>query len=90
MSALRKILIVENEVAVTEDCNHVLPAKPYVAFRAEHAPATAGRLPEATPGVAAVRPAAAESHLKQIALFAVAPFIGLAYAVLFPFVGLGW
>jgi hypothetical protein len=31
-----------------------------------------------------------ESHLKQIALFAVAPFIGLAYAVLFPFVGLGY
>jgi hypothetical protein len=31
-----------------------------------------------------------ESHLKQIALFAAAPFIGLAYAVLFPFVGLGY
>jgi hypothetical protein len=31
-----------------------------------------------------------ESHLKQIALFAAAPFIGLVYAVLFPFVGLGY
>ena len=30
-----------------------------------------------------------ENNLKNIALFIAAPFIGLAYAVLFPFVGLG-
>jgi hypothetical protein len=92
MSALRKILVVENEVAVNEVCNRVLPTKPYVAFRAEHAHETLDRLHEAAPAVATTRPAAAEaeSHLKNIALFAVAPFIGLAYAVLLPFVGLGW
>lgn len=30
-----------------------------------------------------------ESHAKKMALFAAAPLIGLAYAVLLPFVGLG-
>lgn len=91
MSALRKTLVVENGVAVNEVCNRVLPTKPYVAFRAEHARETPDRLAEAAPRVATARPAAAEaeSHLKKIALFAVAPFIALAYAVLFPFVGLG-
>ena len=49
-------------------------------------------LPTATrPTLVTTRPAAkTESHLKQVALFAAAPFIGLAYAVLFPFVGLGY
>jgi hypothetical protein len=43
------------------------------------------------PYLVATRPAArTESHLKQVALFAAAPFIGLLYAVLFPFVGLGY
>ena len=42
------------------------------------------------PTLVAARPAATESHLKQVALFAVAPFIGLVYAVLLPFVGLGY
>jgi hypothetical protein len=36
-----------------------------------------------------VEPAPAGSRLRDIALFAAAPFIGLAYAVLMPFVGLG-
>jgi hypothetical protein len=91
MSALRKILVVENEVAANEVCNRVLPTKPYLAFRAEHARETLDRLHEVVPAVATTRPAAAEaeSHLKNIALFAVAPFIALAYAVLLPFVGLG-
>ena len=48
-----------------------------------------GVLP-ARPYIVATAPAAAtESHLKQVALFAAAPFIGLAYAILLPFVGLG-
>lgn len=34
-------------------------------------------------------PAAPESRIKNIALFFAAPFIGLAYAVFMPFVGLG-
>jgi hypothetical protein len=41
--------------------------------------------------VIAIRPAAATAgHLKKVALFFAAPFIGLVYAVLFPFVGLGY
>jgi CheY-like chemotaxis protein len=41
--------------------------------------------------VAPAQPEAAkqESRLKNIALFMVAPFVGLAYAALFPFIGLG-
>jgi len=47
--------------------------------------------PATKPVLVTTRPAAAtESHLKQVALFAVAPFIGLAYAILLPFVGLGY
>jgi CheY-like chemotaxis protein len=37
----------------------------------------------------AAAPAPAESRIKNIALFFAAPFIGLAYAVFMPFVGLG-
>ena len=44
-------------------------------------------VPEAAPAAAeAVR---AGSHLKNVALFFAAPFIGLAYILAFPFVGLG-
>ena len=43
------------------------------------------------PYLVTTRPAAkTENHLKQVALFAAAPFIGLLYAVLLPFVGLGY
>jgi CheY-like chemotaxis protein len=42
--------------------------------------------PTAEPTVEAVAP---ESRLRNIALFFAAPFIGLAYAVFLPFVGLG-
>jgi CheY-like chemotaxis protein len=46
--------------------------------------------PEARP-VEAAHPelVEAESNLKKIALFIAAPFIGLAYVVLFPFIGMG-
>jgi hypothetical protein len=92
MSALRKILVVENGLAVKEVCDRVLPTKPYLAFRAVHARATLARLHEAAPARAATPPAAArtQSRLRNIALFAVAPFVGLGYALLLPFVGLGW
>ncbi|UCE32407.1 MAG: response regulator [Burkholderiales bacterium] len=46
-------------------------------------------LPEAVLPEAAAGPAAGASRLKDVALFLAAPFIGLAYAVLMPFVGLG-
>ena len=51
-------------------------------------------VPAVLPGlVEAVHPEPApveqESHLKKVALFVAAPFIGLLYAVLLPFVGLG-
>ncbi len=49
-------------------------------------------VPAVLPGlVEAVHPepAAEDSHLKKVALFVAAPFIGLLYAVLLPFVGLG-
>ncbi len=78
MSALRKILVVENGPAVNEVCTRVLPAKPYVAFRAEPAGETVERVATAP-----------ESRVKMIALFAVAPFVALCYAVLLPFVGIG-
>jgi CheY-like chemotaxis protein len=56
---------------------------------AEAAPAAAPL--EEAPMVAAALPETArkDSTLKNIALFMVAPFIGLAYAMLFPFIGLG-
>ena len=43
----------------------------------------------AAPEVAKAEPAVRGSVLKNIALFFAAPFIGLAYIVVFPFVGLG-
>ncbi len=39
-------------------------------------------------GEAPVEPLTKESRLKNVALFLAAPFIGLAYAVLLPFVGI--
>jgi CheY-like chemotaxis protein len=51
-----------------------------VAAPVEEAPMVAAPLAET---------AKKESKLKNVALFMVAPFIGLAYAMLFPFIGLG-
>lgn len=57
------------------------------------APSVAAQRPQAEVGPAAVQaePAMAKkpNMLKNMALFLVAPFIGLLYAVLLPFVGLG-
>jgi hypothetical protein len=39
--------------------------------------------------IAPSEPIPAESKLKNIALFFAAPFIGLVYAVMLPFVGIG-
>ncbi|MDO8742693.1 MAG: hypothetical protein Q7J45_04160, partial [bacterium] len=49
-------------------------------------------VPAVLPGLveaASPQAAATESQLKKVGLFLVAPFIGLLYAVLLPFVGLG-
>jgi hypothetical protein len=49
-------------------------------------------VPAVLPGLAeaaAPQAATSESQLKKIGLFMAAPFIGLVYAVLLPFVGLG-
>lgn len=49
-------------------------------------------VPAVLPGLveaAAPQAAASESQLKKVGLFMAAPFIGLVYAVLLPFVGLG-
>ncbi|MCK9380891.1 MAG: response regulator [Sulfuritalea sp.] len=49
-------------------------------------------VPAVVPGLveaAHPEPVEEESHLKKVALFVAAPFIGLLYAVMLPFVGLG-
>ncbi len=78
MTALRKILVVEEE--------------PVVATKVARAPAGKFRVvtgePPAQPRAAA--PEAGGGALKNIALFFAAPFIGLAYIVALPFVGLGF
>ena len=45
--------------------------------------------PSSAPDILPAPLPAAESRLKNIALFLAAPFIGLIYAVLLPFVGMG-
>ena len=77
MTALRKILVVEEE--------------PVVAAKAAQAPAAklylmTGKAPMEARAAA---PEAAGGTLKNIALFLAAPFIGLAYITALPFVGLG-
>ncbi len=52
------------------------------------APVMAAPQPTSMVGEAPVEPLANESKLKNVALFLAAPFIGLAYAVLLPFVGI--
>jgi hypothetical protein len=73
MNALRKILI-EEEPAVAETVARAPAVKLYVV--ANTAPAETAA------------PENAGGTLKNIALFFAAPFIGLAYIVVFPFVGL--
>jgi len=49
-------------------------------------------VPAVLPGLAEAakpEPVEEDSHLKKVALFVAAPFIGLLYAVMLPFVGLG-
>ncbi len=73
MTALRKILI-EEEPVVTTKVVRAPVAKLYVVTN--NAPAEAAA------------PEAAGNALKNIVLFFAAPFIGLAYIIAFPFVGL--
>jgi len=75
MTALRKILI-EEETVFTAPVSRAPGAKLYVVTNT--APATAH----------AAVPEAKHHALKNIVLFFLAPFIGLAYIVAFPFVGL--
>jgi hypothetical protein len=76
MTALRKILIVEEEPVVATKVARAPAAKLYVMTG--NAPAEAR----------AVAPEAVGGILKNIALFFAAPFIGLAYTVALPLVGL--
>ncbi len=77
MTALRKVLLVEEEPLVATAVVRAPAAKLYVVTA--KAPAEA----------AATAPEAAGGTIKNIALFFAAPFVGLAYIVAMPFVGLG-
>ena len=82
MRALRKNLTVRNELVTGENFTRVAAIKAY--------PALAAVAPAAT--LVAAAPAAVagnEGGLKQVALLVAAPFIGLAWFLLFPFIGLG-
>ncbi|CAG1018050.1 hypothetical protein BURC_02774 [Burkholderiaceae bacterium] len=84
MSALRKVLVVHEEPVVGTSAHRVQPsAKASVVI---------AMTPRVSPPVyeapASTRPSAAKL-LRNMALFLSAPFIGLLYAVLLPFVGLG-
>jgi DNA-binding NtrC family response regulator len=52
-------------------------------------PAVDAQASESSVAVAPPAPVATESKVKNIALFVAAPFIGLVYAVMLPFVGVG-
>ena len=78
MTALRKILFVEEEPVVAAKAAQVPAAKLYLIIT--------GNAPKAARTAA---PEAAGGTLKNIALFLAAPFIGLAYIAGLPFVGLG-
>ncbi|MGD0562300.1 MAG: hypothetical protein ABSA66_04360 [Roseiarcus sp.] len=77
MTALRKILVVEEEPVVAAKVTRAPAAKFHVVT---------GDAPAAQRAAA---PEAAGGAVKNIALFFAAPFIGLAYIVALPFVGLG-
>jgi len=74
MTAIRKILFEEPVVATS-----AAPAVKLYVVTANATAETCAEAPEATGGT-----------LKNIALFFAAPFIGLAYIVLLPLVGLGF
>jgi hypothetical protein len=76
MTALRKILVIEEEPVVATKVARAPAAKLFVMTG--NAPAEARD----------AAPEAAGGTLKNIALFLVAPFIGLAYIVALPLVGL--
>jgi energy-converting hydrogenase Eha subunit A len=75
MSALRKILVVENEPVASKSSERRLTVLP----------SAAEMLPEVA---AAAKPGIARSSF-NIAMFFAAPFVALAYVALLPFVGLG-
>ena len=77
MTALRKTLLVEEEPLVATTVTRAPATKLYVVTA--KAPAEAR----------AAAPEQAGSALKNVVLFLLAPFIGLAYIVALPFVGLG-
>ena len=77
MTALRKALVVEEEPVLATAVVRTPAVKLYVVPTGAPAEATA----EA--------PETAGNVIKNIALFFAAPFIGLAYILAFPFVGLG-
>jgi hypothetical protein len=77
MTALRKTLLVEEEPVVATTAARAPAAKLYVVTAT--APAEAR----------AAAPEAKGNALKNIALFLLAPFFGLAYIVALPFVALG-
>jgi CheY-like chemotaxis protein len=64
-------------------------AAPVEAVWRDPVSATVAAVVESPSVETAAEPVAAESRLKNIALFLAAPFIGLVYAVFLPFVGLG-
>ena len=75
MKALKKILITRHEF-VAEGAAWALPAE-------------AGVLTTATEANVANKETTAGTHVKNVALFLAAPFVGLAYLLTFPLVGLG-
>lgn len=77
MNALRKTITVEKEPVVATT---VLPARPVKLY------VVAAKTPTEA---CAAAPKARDNALTNIALFLIAPFIGLAYIVALPFVGLG-
>ncbi|MBK9607943.1 MAG: hypothetical protein IPO58_16475 [Betaproteobacteria bacterium] len=81
MSALRKNLTVTNELTVAANVTRLTAYEGY--------PVLATVNPEAMPVAAATVAVEHENGLKQIALLAAAPFIGLGWFLLFPFIGLG-
>ena len=86
MSALRKMLVVEDGPVVGKSIDRVLSGKGYVVITARAAAPVTEATAAATPVLEGVKE---ESRIKNIALFMVAPFIGLTYAMLFPFIGIG-
>ncbi|HEY0856802.1 MAG TPA: hypothetical protein VGE16_07085 [Albitalea sp.] len=83
MSALRKVLVVHEEPVVGTSAHREQPSAKAVVIAM-----TPRVSPPATEAPVSTKPGAA-TLLRNMALFLSAPFIGLLYAVLLPFVGLG-